>query len=95
MVRSSVVCARYRRSRKQCINTGTLCVTCHQNNRECTYPVPSVVSSSSAKCSKYLSGTGAGGEAEIKRPRRREADNREKQAHRTGEDPLEAPPISS
>jgi hypothetical protein len=96
-MRSSVACARCRRSKIKCINAGinTVCVPCHQNNRECTYPAPSVVSSSSTKRSEHPSGTGADGEGETKRPRRREADNGGKQTHRPGEDPLETPPITS
>lgn len=95
-MRSSVACARCRRSKIKCINAGinTVCVPCHQNNRECTYPAPSVVSSSSTKRSEHPSGSGVDGEGETKRPRRREADSGTKQTNRTGEDPLETPPIS-
>ncbi len=96
-MRSSVACARCRRSKIKCINTGTntICVPCLQNNRECTYPPPSVISSSSAKRSEHPSATGIDGEGESKRPRRREADSGSRQSHRTGEDPLQTPPITS
>jgi hypothetical protein len=96
-MRSSVACARCRRSKIKCINNGinTVCVSCHQNNRECTYPAPSVSSSSSTKRSEHPSAVGVDGEGEPKRPRRREIEGGTKQAHRTGEDPLDTPPISS
>lgn len=96
-MRSSVACARCRRSKIKCINNGvnTVCVPCHQNNRECTYPVPSLTSGLSTKRSEHPSGIGVDGEGETKRPRRREADVGMKQGHRIGEDPLETPPISS
>jgi len=96
-MRSSVACGRCRRSKIRCINTGinTLCVACRENSRVCTYPPPSVVSSSSTKRSEHPSGTGADGEGETKRPRRREADSGGRQSHRASEDPLETPPITS
>jgi hypothetical protein len=92
-MRSSVACARCRRSKIKCINNGTdtVCVPCHQNNRECTYPPPSATNSSSAKRSEHPSGPRADGEGEVKRKR---ADVWGKQIHRAGEDPLENPPIT-
>ncbi|KAH8596012.1 fungal-specific transcription factor domain-containing protein [Bisporella sp. PMI_857] len=42
MVRSSIACARCRRSKIRCVNSGTnsTCKSCQQSNRECTYPSP-------------------------------------------------------
>ncbi|EPE28343.1 Zn2/Cys6 DNA-binding protein [Glarea lozoyensis ATCC 20868] len=41
MVRSSIACVKCRRSKVKCVNTGvnSVCKSCAQNNRECTYPV--------------------------------------------------------
>ncbi|KAH8678964.1 fungal-specific transcription factor domain-containing protein [Tricladium varicosporioides] len=41
MVRSSIACARCRRSKVKCVNTGinSTCKACLSSNRECTYPV--------------------------------------------------------
>lgn len=92
-MRSSVACARCRRSKIKCINNGidTVCVPCHQNNRECTYPPPSAASSSSAKRSEHPSIARGDGEGEVKR---KKADIGGKQTHRPGEDPLEIHPIT-
>lgn len=41
-MRSSIACARCRRSKVKCVNSGvgTPCRSCEAGNRECTYPVP-------------------------------------------------------
>ncbi|TID21598.1 fungal-specific transcription factor domain-containing protein [Venturia nashicola] len=41
-MRSSIACARCRRSKVKCVNSGvgTQCRTCETTGRECTYPVP-------------------------------------------------------
>ncbi|KAA8570685.1 hypothetical protein EYC84_000083 [Monilinia fructicola] len=40
MVRSSIACARCRRSKVKCVNSGvnSICRACESSNRECTYP---------------------------------------------------------
>ena len=42
-MRSSIACARCRRSKVKCVNNGigTTCRACETTGRECTYPVPS------------------------------------------------------
>jgi hypothetical protein len=42
-MRSSIACARCRRSKVKCVNNGigTQCRACETTGRECTYPVPS------------------------------------------------------
>lgn len=41
-MRSSIACARCRRSKVKCVNSGvgTQCRACETTGRECTYPVP-------------------------------------------------------
>lgn len=41
-MRSSIACARCRRSKVKCVNNGvgTQCRACETSGRECTYPIP-------------------------------------------------------
>ena len=41
-MRSSIACARCRRSKVKCVNNGvnTTCRDCEAKGRECTYPTP-------------------------------------------------------
>lgn len=96
MARSSIACARCRRSKIKCMNngTGTICVPCHQNNRECTYPPPAPSSASSLKRADHPSGTDFDGESETKRARKRESGAGGKHNFRIGDDPLATPPIT-
>src|SRR5207249_3158383 len=43
-MRSSIACARCRRSKVKCVNNGvnTTCRACETTGRECTYPTPAV-----------------------------------------------------
>lgn len=95
-MRSSIACARCRRSKIKCINNGidSICVPCHQNNRECTYPSPAPSATSAIKRADHPSGTKTEGEGEAKRARKREPEMGGKQGFRIEDDPLENPPIS-
>lgn len=50
-MRSSIACARCRRSKVKCVNNGvgTTCRACETTGRECTYPVPVPSAGSSAR----------------------------------------------
>ncbi|KAJ5179855.1 hypothetical protein N7492_003065 [Penicillium capsulatum] len=43
-MRSSIACARCRRSKIKCVNSGidTICRACETSNRECVYPTPAI-----------------------------------------------------
>ncbi|KAF2401550.1 hypothetical protein EJ06DRAFT_395846 [Trichodelitschia bisporula] len=49
-MRSSIACARCRRSKVKCVNNGvnTTCRACETSGRECTYPQPAVTGASMA-----------------------------------------------
>ena len=50
-MRSSIACARCRRSKIKCVNTGanTTCKACETSGRECIYPAPAVGGSAGTK----------------------------------------------
>lgn len=50
-MRSSIACARCRRSKIKCVNAGidTTCRACESSNRECVYPTPAIGLSGGAK----------------------------------------------
>ncbi|KAB8297688.1 hypothetical protein EYC80_001496 [Monilinia laxa] len=89
MVRSSIACARCRRSKVKCVNTGvnSICRACESSNRECTYP------SAAASTPKRLDppmGIKVEGESDSKKRVRKHEDSGRRNSQRAGEDPLEA-----
>ena len=67
-MRSSIACARCRRSKIKCLNAGvnTTCKACESSGRECVYPAPAVGGASGTK----REGDNAE-KVEVKRPRTR------------------------
>ncbi|KAI1006026.1 hypothetical protein K3495_g2194 [Podosphaera aphanis] len=95
MVRSSIACARCRRSKVKCVNNGpsSTCKSCAQSNRECTYPVAG--SSPSAKRSEVPTGIPNAAETgESKKRNRKLEDAGRKISHRGKEDPLDSPVLT-
>ncbi len=71
-MRSSIACARCRRSKVKCINAGvdTTCRACEASGRECTYPPP-VVGGSGGSGKREGGGAEEGGrDAKRHRPRK-------------------------
>ncbi|KAI9877587.1 MAG: hypothetical protein M1830_003487 [Pleopsidium flavum] len=68
-MRSSIACARCRRSKVKCINAGigTTCRACESSGRECTYPPPVLVGGGGG--AKRDSTDAGEGEREVKRHR--------------------------
>ncbi|KAF3242206.1 hypothetical protein EYR41_003762 [Orbilia oligospora] len=60
-MRSSIACARCRKSKVKCLNNGvnTPCRACEATGRECTYPPPAVPGSSQAHTLAPASATGS------------------------------------
>ncbi len=95
-MRSSIACARCRRSKIKCINSGTdtTCRACASTGRECTYPPPAPGSNATPKRTEASGGLRADGDGDVKRAKKRESDAARKHSVRDGTDPLESPPIT-
>ncbi|KAE8451704.1 hypothetical protein EG329_003161 [Mollisiaceae sp. DMI_Dod_QoI] len=92
MVRSSIACARCRRSKVKCVNNGihSICKACAQSNRECTYPVAG--STPAPKRSEAPIGIKTEGEnGESKKRIRKIEDTGRRNSQKPGEDVLESP----
>lgn len=91
MVRSSIACARCRRSKVKCVNNGvnSVCKACAQSNRECTYPVAG--STPAPKRPEAPTGVKQEDGGENKKRVRRVEDSGRRNSQRLGEDPLESP----
>ncbi|SZF03439.1 unnamed protein product [Blumeria hordei] len=95
MVRSSIACARCRRSKVKCVNNGpnSTCKSCAQSNRECTYPVAG--SAPPLKRTDVLSSIGSVGESgESKKRNRKLEDATRRVSHRGREDVLDSPVLT-
>ncbi|KAL3419746.1 C6 transcription factor [Phlyctema vagabunda] len=93
MARSSIACARCRRSKVKCVNSGvdSICKACEMSGRECTYP-PSGATIT-PKRSEPTPGVKVE-DGENKRKIRKTDDFARRNAPRTGEDVLDAPILS-
>ncbi|KAF2496140.1 hypothetical protein BU16DRAFT_560977 [Lophium mytilinum] len=62
-MRSSIACARCRRSKVKCVNNGvnTTCRACETSGRECTYPPPATAGAGAARRESMLSSHPGGG----------------------------------
>lgn len=92
MVRSSIACARCRRSKVKCVNNGihSVCKACAQSNRECTYPVAG--STPAPKRSEHpISIKQEGDTGESKKRIRKIEDTGRRNSQKPGEDVLESP----
>ncbi|RKF77171.1 putative transcriptional regulatory protein PB1A11.04c [Golovinomyces cichoracearum] len=92
MVRSSIACARCRRSKVKCVNNGpnSTCKSCAQSNRECTYPV----AGSTPNAKRPEASTGAKNVGEItdsKKRNRKVEESGRRVSQRVREDLLDSP----
>ncbi|TGO24658.1 hypothetical protein BPAE_0098g00470 [Botrytis paeoniae] len=89
MVRSSIACARCRRSKVKCVNNGvnSICRACESSNRECTYPS---AAASTPKRTDPPMGIKVEGESDSKKRVRKHEDSGRRNSQRQGEEPLEA-----
>ncbi|ESZ93958.1 hypothetical protein SBOR_5661 [Sclerotinia borealis F-4128] len=89
MVRSSIACARCRRSKVKCVNNGvnSICRACESSNRECTYPS---AAASTPKRPDPPTGIKIEGESDNKKRVRKHEDSGRRNSQRAGEEPLEA-----
>ncbi|KAM3078409.1 hypothetical protein ACMFMG_006289 [Clarireedia jacksonii] len=90
MVRSSIACARCRRSKVKCVNNGinSICKACESSSRECTYPTATV---STPKRADPPMGIKVEGEGDSKKRIRKLDDSGRRNSQRGGEDPLDSP----
>ncbi|KAJ5088345.1 hypothetical protein N7456_011961 [Penicillium angulare] len=74
-MRSSIACARCRRSKIKCVNAGidTTCRACESSGRDCVYPTPAVISGSKRDLASLAEGDDRNGDwgDGPKRPRQR------------------------
>lgn len=92
MVRSSIACARCRRSKVKCVNNGpnSTCKSCAQYNRECTYPAAG--STPTPKRPEAPLGVNQAGETpDSKRRNRKIEDTGRRVNQRMKEDVLDSP----
>lgn len=92
MVRSSIACARCRRSKVKCVNNGvhSVCKACQSANRDCTYPNPG--SASAPKRPEAPAGIKQEGESgESKKRVRKVEDTGRRNSQRPSEDVLDSP----
>ncbi|RFU28258.1 hypothetical protein B7463_g8086, partial [Scytalidium lignicola] len=89
MVRSSIACARCRRSKVRCINNGvnSVCKACQSSGRECTYP-PSAAATTPRRTDNTVIKTEGEGEGK-KRVRVKTEDPGRSIGHRIDEDVLD------
>jgi len=90
MVRSSIACARCRRSKVKCVNNGvnSICKACESSSRECTYPT---AAASTPKRADPPMGIKVEGEGDSKKRIRKLDDSGRRNSQRGGEDPLDSP----
>ncbi|KAK0112723.1 hypothetical protein ONS95_014459 [Cadophora gregata] len=92
MVRSSIACARCRRSKVKCVNNGvhSTCKACASSNRDCTYPIAG--STPAPKRNEPPMGIKQEGDiGESKKRVRKLEDHGRRNSTRPGEDVLESP----
>ncbi|PBP28146.1 hypothetical protein BUE80_DR000894 [Diplocarpon rosae] len=92
MVRSSIACARCRRSKVKCVNNGvqSTCKACASSNRDCTYPVAGATPA--PKRSEAPVGIKQEGDmGESKKRARKVEDTGQRNSHRAAENVLESP----
>ncbi|TAQ85711.1 hypothetical protein B7494_g5982 [Chlorociboria aeruginascens] len=93
MVRSSIACARCRRSKVKCVNTGvnSVCKACHLSNRECTYPSAPIPA---PKRSEAFGGVKVEGERGESKKRVRKIEDYGRRNSLKPEDPLDSPVLT-